>query len=262
MSRPGHRGADDGFEDAPVDAVRRGENTPAGEGGRMTEHSRALPMVAAGFVAALVAGCAPAAPAPMSATTTPSASSVAASGPGAAANVTAPTATPSPSPVSASATSAARAEPACTAEDLSARETFESQVMNQPFSEVAVLNTGRHACTLDGYPRIAAAWAATVSSTGAESSGEHRVAVRVLDAGSYEVVDPGPRLFSVPPGGRAWFALGTTDSQPPWERFIRLVIAPAGSATGMPVRVTIVATAAPAVGMSVTAFAPGPPPRP
>jgi hypothetical protein len=87
----------------------------------------------------------------------------------------------------------------------------------------------------------------------------------VLDAGNYEVVDPGPRLFSLPPGGAAWFALGTSDSQPPWERFSRLVVEPArspGGGTGLPVGVTIVATAARDVVMSVTAFAPGLPSHP
>lgn len=63
--------------------------------------------------------------------------------------------------------------PACTADDLSARQTGSTAGMSQPTALITVTNTGAAACTLRGYPTVTgrgAAQGACRSTPGAACS--------------------------------------------------------------------------------------------
>ena len=166
-------------------------------------------------------------------------------------------ATTSPSPATQSSASSGLA---CSAADLTARQTGGGSVASQPFSIITLTNSSDHQCTLHGYPTIVG-----VSDTPADPSaslGSQPLAV--VDGGLYEVPDPGPTEFTLPPGGHAWFALGTgTGYAGPLvtitEVHVATAITPANGPAAVAVPVSLAATMPPGqpLTITVTAFAAG-----
>jgi hypothetical protein len=87
---------------------------------------------------------------------------------------------------------------ACQASHLSARQTYETSVAQQPLTIIAFYNASTTACYLDGYVSIDAA-----------AAGNQAVPVSVTQSGNYERSDPGPTHVYLPPGGAASFAIGS-----------------------------------------------------
>lgn len=219
------------------------------------------PLLAALIVVA-VSGCSQDASSRSDSAVAPQEATSASAAPRESPDARATTATDSESPSASSSTAAAAyavtaGEAPCSVRSLSARETGGGSVMNQPWSIVTLTNTGSRACTLDGYPVVDAAWTA-----------RGRYPVSVLDAGIFEVVDPGPTRFSVPPGAHAWFAAGTGMSYlGPLLAFTEIAFATTrGTSVAQSVRVRVdldaTGRAGAPYGVIVTAFAPGTGPRP
>lgn len=90
----------------------------------------------------------------------------------------------------------------CRADDVRLSVAMTGSVASQPFSDIAVTNTGTTPCALLGYPRIEARGvlgreAATVP-----------LAIAVHH-GLYERTDPGPQRVVLRPGHDAFFSVGT-----------------------------------------------------
>lgn len=142
------------------------------------------------------------------------------------------------------------AVPACTSADLSARQSDTGAGMSQPFSVITVTNTSGHSCSLKGYPSVTRAFTKSGSK-----------AIDTRNARLANGPSAGPSHFSLAPGGKAWFTLGTaTAYDPPLVTFRRVTFSPiAGSAGTITVKVKLPATAPSGqpFPIGVTAFAPG-----
>lgn len=145
--------------------------------------------------------------------------------------------------------------PVCTAAELAAKQTKNGAMASQPFSVVTVTNTSGQACTLRGYPTLVQ----VTTSTGTTES-VRAGSLAVTYGGLYEVPDPGPTQFTLPPGGSAWFALGTgTAYDGPIRTITQALFSPAGNVGLVTVGVTLDGNAPSGkpLGVGVTAFAPG-----
>jgi hypothetical protein len=150
------------------------------------------------------------------------------------------------SPVAAAGDSAA---PACTASDLTARQTGSGAGMSQPYSLITLTNTSATACSLNGYPTIASL-----------STRTGRKPIKVTRGSLGNMTDPGPRRFVLAPGRHAWFAIGAaTAYDPPLVTFRRAAFAVSPGADTVAARMSLQATAptGKAFPIGVTAFAPG-----
>jgi hypothetical protein len=76
-------------------------------------------------------------------------------------------------------------------------------VASQPFSDIALINTGTKPCVLSGYPRIEVR-----GVRGSDQATTVPLAVAVHH-GLYERKDPGPHRVVLRPRHRAFFSIGT-----------------------------------------------------
>ena len=224
---------------------------------------RLIPVVAVAGLMCVVSACAHVAPSPrLSASPVPTVNMRPASPPSSPVTVSVRSMT------SPTTSVVLRHERLCTVRDLAAKETGGGSVASQPFSLITVTNMSHHACTLRGYPHVAAAWAGTIPGSPAPIISAHREPIAITNGSLYEVTDPGPSLFSVAPDTFAWFAVGSvTALDPPLVTFTRLIFSPANPTslcrTGINLQVALGATASRGhpFGLTVTAFAPGRPPH-
>ena len=150
---------------------------------------------------------------------------------------------------------------ACTGAQLSGKVSRTGSVASAPFAEIVLTNAGPGACKLSGYPQLTA-W----GPTGHGASAPLKM---VLNRGStYEIPDPGPTTVVIAPGRSAWFAIGTgTAYGGPIVVFDRVVIDTGSTAGGKANQVNVAlsmnANSPPgkAIPVTVTAFAPGVPPK-
>ena len=112
-----------------------------------------------------------------------------------------------PAPTSASSRAATRPR-RCGSGDLRLSVAASGSVMSQPYADISITNIGPTACTLSGYPRIAAAgYPGASDRPGAAKPVRISVRHRIM-----ERVDPGPRLLDVKPRHRVFFSVGTADA--------------------------------------------------
>jgi hypothetical protein len=141
------------------------------------------------------------------------------------------------------------AAPACTADDLTARQTGSAAGMSQPAALITLTNTGDTACTLRGYPTVTGAW----SRTG-------RLSIDASRGTLMNAPPAKPRTIRLDPGDQAWFGVGTaTAYDPPIRAIVRLAINPGQGAGTLSVRVILQATAISGqpIPVIVAPYAPG-----
>ena len=151
---------------------------------------------------------------------------------------------------------------ACTGAQLSGKVFRTSSQSSQPFAEIVLTNRGPGRCQLSGYPELTA-W-------GSAGRGPTTQLETVLTQGStYEIADPGQTTVVIAAAQTAWFAVGTgTAYGGPIVTIDRLVIDVGSSAGGKANRVNVAlgmdADGPPgkAIPITITAFAPGVPPKP
>ena len=178
------------------------------------------------------------------------------------ANFSTGTVTPTVRP--ASSPSAAPSQPAavCTGAQLSGKVSHAGSQSSAPFAEIVLTNRGPGSCQLSGYPQLTA-WGPT-------GHGPSAPLKTVLTRGStYEIPDAGPRTVVILPGRSAWFTIGTgTAYGSPIVVFDRVVIDVGSTAGGKASQVNVALSMnansplGKAIPVTVTAFAPGLPPKP
>jgi hypothetical protein len=151
---------------------------------------------------------------------------------------------------------------ACAGAQLSGNAFRGGSQSSQPFEEIVLTNGGPGPCQLSGYPQMTA-WGSTGQGPSAPLD-------TVLTQGStFEIPDPGPTKVVLAPGGSAWFAVGAgTAYGGPIVSIDRVFIA-VGSAAGgsagqvnVPLGMGANGPQGKAIPITVTAFAPGIPPKP
>lgn len=95
----------------------------------------------------------------------------------------------------------------CRADDLRLSVTQTASVMSQPFSDIAVTNTGTQTCVLSGYPRIHAQ--GHPEGTDPDPSTVMQLPIAVRRGRSYERIDPGPHPVVIQPLHEVFFSIGT-----------------------------------------------------
>lgn len=151
---------------------------------------------------------------------------------------------------------------ACTGAQMSGKVFRSGSQSSQPFEEIVLKNGGPGPCQLSGYPQMRA-WGSTGQGPSAQLD-------TVLTHGStFEIPDPGPTKVVIAPGGSAWFAVGAGTAYGGPIVSIDRVVIDVGSAAGGKgghVNVTLgMGVNGPpgkAIPITVTAFAPGAPPKP
>ncbi len=112
-----------------------------------------------------------------------------------------------PAPSSSASTSAIPRRaltplPRCRADDVGLSVAQTGSVASQPFSDIALTNTGTTPCALSGYPRIEA--------RGVLGSRATTVPLAIaVHHGLYERTDPGPHRIALRPRHDAFFSIGT-----------------------------------------------------
>lgn len=164
----------------------------------------------------------------------------------------------------ASSPSGAQSSPvaACTAAQLSGRVSRAGSQSSAPFAEIVLTNGGPGPCQLSGYPQMTA-W-------GRAGQGPSAQLETVLTQGStFEIPDPGPTRVVIAPAGSVWFAVGAGTAYGGPILSIDRVVIDVGSAEGgkgghVNVNLGMGANGPPgkAIPITVTAFAPGVPPKP
>jgi hypothetical protein len=166
-----------------------------------------------------------------------------------------PSATPSQTAIAAVSPTPPGSTPACTDSTLGAVETRHDAEGSRMSSLVKVVNGSRRACVLSGYPRPAF-WA----STGYKLV---KIPLAVSHGATAAAKDPGATRFLVPPGGTAWFSVGTgTTPGGHYRALTYFTFYPTAKTSGVGVLcgVNLATTSQDPVRVTVTAFAPGPPP--
>ena len=164
----------------------------------------------------------------------------------------------------ASSPTATPSQPAavCTAAQLSGKVSRVGVQSSAPFAEIVLTNGGPGSCQLSGYPQLTA-WGPT-------GHGPSAPLKTVLTGGStFEIPDLGPRTVVILQGRSAWFAIGTgTAYGSPLVVFDRVVIDVGSTAGGKASQVNVALSMyansplGKAIPVTVTAFAPGVPPKP
>ncbi len=150
----------------------------------------------------------------------------------------------------------------CTGAQLSGKVSRGGSQSSQPFDEIVLTNGGPGPCQLSGYPQMTV-W-------GSAGQGPSTQLETVLTQGStFEIPDPGPTKVVIAPGRSAWFAVGAgTAYGGPIVSIDRVVIDVGSEAGGKAGHVDVTlgmgANGPPgkAIPITVTAFAPGVPPKP
>ena len=222
--------------------------------------SRRVVFVVAPVTAVLVAALAACSSGPPVAGS--SAASVTAGSPAATGSTASPTASAATSSTPSPAQSAVTVSPtpagstvACAENQLGAVEVRHGAEASSPFSVIKVVNGTRQACTLSGYPGPAF-WQVGGGKL-------VKLPLKVTRGSTREVRDPGPTRFLVPPGGSAWFAVSTGTGYGGRMRSLTyFTFYPTARTTGVGVLCGVnLATNSPnPIPVTVTAFAPGPPP--
>jgi len=161
-----------------------------------------------------------------------------------------PTAAPDPSASggSASATTSTTAA-ACTTTALHASLSTTGSMASQPYSVVALKNTGPAPCALNGYPTVT-----FITAAGA------RIATVVTNGPLFEVPDPGATDVVLGAGDSAWFAIGTGTANGGPVTNLPYAMVSWGSQSPLKVKVDLAGNAAKArdpIPAGVTAFALG-----
>jgi Domain of unknown function (DUF4232) len=155
----------------------------------------------------------------------------------------------------------------CAAAQLSGKQSSRTgAAMSNTFAEIILTNGGPGSCQLSGYPHLTV-WGTVPSPTG---SGPSALLETAVTRGSTMLMpDPGPTTVVIHPGGQAWFGVGAGTGYPsPLVAFDKFVIdlgsAAGGRASHVDVAVGMGANGPPgkAIPVTVTAFAPGVPPKP
>jgi hypothetical protein len=189
------------------------------------------------------------------AATSPPATSAGATPSGTASPVPSPSASPSQSPVAAVSSTPAGTTPTCTDNSLGAVETRHGSAGSRTYSVVKVVNGTQRACVLSGYPRPAF-WTPGQGKL-------VKIPLAVSRGATAAAKDPGPTRFLVPPGGTAWFTVGSATSYGGPHRLLTyFTFYPTAKTSGVGVLcgVNLPTTSPNPVRVTVTAFAPGPPP--
>ncbi len=214
-----------------------------------------------GMVAATLAGCLSACSGGVTtgqaASTSTTASVAASSGTsGAPPTVTvSPSPTGTATPVAAVSPTPAGAAATCPENVLGAVEVRHGTTGGQAFSVIKVVNGGPRACSLGSYPRPAF-WSKTTYRL-------VKLPLRVVPGSTSAVQDPGPSRFLLPPGGTAWFSVGThLPSGGKTHPLTYFTFYPTSntSSVGVLCGVNLATDSLNPVSATVTAFAPGPPP--
>jgi hypothetical protein len=171
-----------------------------------------------------------------------------------------PTVTVSPSPTGTPTPAAVTPTPAgaaatCPENVLGAVEVRHGTTGSQAFSVIKVVNGGQRACSLGSYPRPAF-WSKTTYRL-------VKLPLRVLPGSTSGAQDPGPSRFLLPPGGTAWFSVGThLPSGGKTHPLTYFTFYPTAntSSVGVLCGVNLATDSLNPVDATVTAFAPGPPP--
>lgn len=150
----------------------------------------------------------------------------------------------------------------CTGAQLSGKVFRGGSQSSQPFEEIVLTNGGPGPCRLSGYPQMTA-WGSTGQGPSAPLD-------TLLTQGStFEIPDPGPTKVVLAPGGSAWFAVGSgTAYGGPLVSIDRVVIDVGSAARGAAGHVNVAlgmganGPRGKAIPITVTAFAPGIPPKP
>src|SRR5450631_1595797 len=181
-------------------------------------------------------------------------------------NIVPGTATTAVGPASSPSGTPSTAVAVCTAAQLSGTKSSRAGAgMSNTFAEIIVTNSGPGSCQLSGYPKLAA-WGAVQGLTG---PGPRALLPTVLTRGStYLILDPGPTTVVIPPGGHAWFGVGAGTGYASPQVVLDTFVIELGSLSGgrsghVNVAVAMAANGPPgkAIPVTVTAFAPGVPPK-
>jgi hypothetical protein len=191
--------------------------------------------------------------------------------PGAATEAVSPASSPSvapSSPVATAVTPLSRrlglASPVavCTAAQLSGKVSREGVQSSNVFVAIVLTNAGPGSCTLSGYPKLTA-WGPTGQRPSAP------LETVLTRSSTYQIPDPGSTTVDIPPGRSAWFAIGTgVGYGSPVVVFDRVAVDIGPVAGGKVGRVNVAlsmsanAPLGKAIPVTVTAFAPGNPPKP
>jgi hypothetical protein len=148
------------------------------------------------------------------------------------------------------------AAPTCLSGHLHAVMIGGGSVASQPFATIALRNVGANACSLIGYPAIAA--------YGHPRGGgpDHRLQIRLRDGAIYERPDPGSHVVIVAAGGHASFTIGTALAYQGGAHIIFITqfeITPPGSHAAIALRLLLPASrpAGKAIPIAVTALRAG-----
>lgn len=130
----------------------------------------------------------------------------------------------------------------CHADQLRLAVALSESMMSQPFADISITNSGRRACELSGYPRIALAGHRGFPD---QSGSVSPVAITVRHL-IYERVDPGPHRLVVPPRHHLYFSIGTADAADgPIFTLTRLTVTLPGTSTPKTIRLSLLANAPP-----------------
>lgn len=116
--------------------------------------------------------------------------------------------------------------------------------MSQPFSDLAITNTGSAPCVLRGYPRIAVWGHPGFQSNKIPSAPLGIAVVHHI----YERADRGPRRVVVPPRHEAFFSVGTATAYQGGAHLItltRLAVTLPGTESAKTVTISLLATRPP-----------------
>lgn len=142
------------------------------------------------------------------------------------------------------ASSKHRPLPRCSADDVRITVALTGSAMSQPFSDIAITNTGSAPCLLRGYPRITV-WGHPGFQSNKTPSTPLGIAVH---HGLYERADRGPRRVVVPPRHEAYFSVGTVAAYQGGAHPItltRLAVTLPGTDTAKTLAISLLATRPP-----------------
>lgn len=149
----------------------------------------------------------------------------------------------------------------CQADQVRIAVTLTGSTMSQPFSDIAVTNTGAASCVVRGYPRIQV-W----GHRGWQDSQAPTQHLGILvHHGLYERVDQGPHRVVVRPHHDAFFSIGTGTAYQGGLHIMtltRLAVTPPGTHLSKTVSVSLLATRPPGqkIPVGITAITGSPHP--
>ena len=141
----------------------------------------------------------------------------------------------------------------CQGANLHAQVTSGGGEASQPFSIIAVSNSGP-TCLINGYPRIVSASGHEATPTQGKTQS---MRIAVTDGPDYEHPDPGPHPVTLTTGGSASFALGTNTASGAISVITTLSITLPGSTVPLAVSNVNIGCSGTPIQIGVTAFVEG-----